>query len=47
MELAQLLTLDDTVRVTVGDVTGFIKEMEYSIDMQTGLGNVTLQIMYI
>jgi len=47
MELAQLLTLDDTVRVTVGDVTGFIKEMEYSIDMQTGLGNVTLQIMYL
>ncbi len=47
MELAQLLTIDDTVRVTVGDVTGFIKEMEYSIDMQTGLGNVTLQVMYI
>jgi hypothetical protein len=47
MELAQLLSIDDTVRVTVGDVTGFINEMEYDIDMQTGLGNVTMEIMYI
>ena len=47
MELAQLLTIDDTVRVKVGDVTGFVNEMEYSIDMQTGLSNVTMDIMYI
>lgn len=47
MELAQLLSIDDTVRVTVGDVTGYINEMEYDIDMQTGLGNVTMEIMYI
>ena len=47
MELAQLLTIDDTVRVTVGDVTGFIKEMEFSIDLQNGLGYVKMQIMYI
>ncbi|MBQ8712998.1 MAG: hypothetical protein IJ551_09325 [Prevotella sp.] len=47
MELAQLLTIDDTVRVTVGDVTGFVKEMEYVIDIQTGLGVVTMDIMYI
>ena len=47
MELAQLLTIDDTVRVTVGDVTGFVKEMEYDIGMQTGLGIVTMDIMYI
>ncbi len=47
MELAQLLTIDDTVRVTVGDLTGFIKEMEFSIDMQNGLGYVKMQIMYI
>lgn len=47
MELAQLLTIDDTVRATVGDVTGFINEMEYDISMETGLGNVTMQMMYI
>ena len=47
MELAQLLTIDDTVRVKVGDVTGFVKEMEYDIGMQTGLGIVTMDIMYI
>jgi len=47
MELAQLLTIDDTVRATVGDVTGFINEMEYDISNETGLGNVTMQMMYI
>lgn len=47
MELAQLLSIDDTVRATVGDVTGFINEMEYDISMETGLGNVTMQMMYI
>ena len=47
MTLAQLMAIDDTVRVRVGDVTGFIKEMKYRIDMQTGLGNVVMEIMYI
>jgi len=47
MELAQLLSIDDTVRATVGDVTGFINEMEYDISNETGLGNVTMQMMYI
>lgn len=47
MELAQLLSIDDTVRATVGDVTGFINEMEYDISMETGLGNVKMQMMYI
>lgn len=47
MELAQLLSIDDTVRATVGDVTGFINEMEYDISMETGLGDVTMEVMYI
>ena len=47
MELAQLLTLDKTKRVTVGDVTGFIRKMQFSVDQQSGLGNVTMEIMYI
>ena len=47
MELAQLLSIDKTVRVTVGDVTGFILKMQYTISKKTGLGSVTLEIMYI
>lgn len=47
MELAQLLTIDDTVRATVGDVTGFINEMEYDISMETGLGDINIEMMYI
>ena len=47
MELAQLLTIDKTKRVTVGDVTGFIRKMQFSVDNQSGLGNVTMEIMYI
>lgn len=47
MTLAQLLTIDKTVRVKVGDVTGFIRKMQYSVSNQTGLGDVTMEIMYI
>ena len=47
MELAQLLAIDKAVRVTVGDVTGFIRKMQYSVSNKTGLGNVTMEIMYI
>ena len=47
MELAQLLAIDKTKKVTVGDITGFIRKMQYSISNQTGLGMVTMEIMYI
>lgn len=47
MELAQLLKIDKTKKVTVGDITGFIRKMEYSIDNKTGLGVVTFELMYI
>ena len=47
MELAQLLAIDKTVRVRVGDITGFIRKMEYSVSNDTGLGMVKLEIMYI
>jgi hypothetical protein len=47
MELAQLLSIDKTVKVSVGDITGFIKKMQYSISNKTGLGMVTMEIMYI
>ena len=47
MELAQLLSLDKTRRVNIGDITGFIKKMQYSVSNRTGLGLVTMEIMYI
>lgn len=47
MTLAQLQTIDKTKRVRVGDVTGFIRKMQYSVSNATGLGNVILEIMYI
>lgn len=47
IELAQLLALDKTKRVRVGDVTGFIRKNEYTVSNKTGLGPVTMEIMYI
>lgn len=47
MTLAQLLSIDKTKRVRVGDVRGFIRKMQYSVSNETGLGNVILEIMYI
>ena len=47
MELAQLLSIDKTKKVRVGDVTGFIRKMQYSVSNKTGLGAVTMEIMYI
>lgn len=47
INMAQLLCIDKTVRVTVGDVTGFIRKMQYTVSNQTGLGEVMMEIMYI
>lgn len=47
MELSQLLAIDKTKRVRVGDITGFIKKMQYSVSNKTGLGLVTMEIMYL
>ncbi len=47
MTLAQLLAIDKTKRVRVGDVTGFIRKMQYTVSNETGLGNVVVEIMYI
>ena len=47
MTLARLLNIDKTKRVRVDGITGFVKKMEYTVSNQTGLGNVTLEIMYI
>lgn len=47
MELAQLLRIDRTKKVRVGDVTGYIRKMQYSVSNKTGLGDVTMEITYI
>jgi len=47
MEMAQLLAIDMTKRVKVGDVTGFVRKMQYTVSGKTGLGMVTMEIMYI
>ena len=47
MTLAQFLAIDKTKRVRVGDIIGFIKKMEFTVNNQSGLGNVTMEIMYI
>ena len=47
MELAQLLTIDKTKKVRVGDITGYIRKIQYTISNKTGLGTVTMEIMYI
>lgn len=47
MNIAELSTLDDTVKIHVGDVTGFLSELEYDVDIRSGLGPVKLKVMYI
>ena len=47
IELAQLLAIDKTKRVRIGDITGFVKEMQYSVDIQSGMSNVMIEIWYL
>lgn len=47
MELAQLLAIDKTKQVTFGDITGFIRKLQYSVNNKTGLGMVTVEMLYI
>lgn len=47
MTIAQLINIDKTVRVKVGDIVGFIRKYQFTVHNQTGMGNVKLEIMYI
>lgn len=47
MTLAQFLSIDKTVRVSIGDVTGFIRKMQFTVSNDKGLGLVTMEVMYI
>ena len=46
-ELAQLIGIDKTKRVHIGEITGFLKKIQYSIDIQSGLGLVELELWYL
>jgi len=47
MELAQLLSIDKTKRIRVGDVMGFVRKIQYSVSQTNGLGRCVAEIMYI
>lgn len=47
MELAQFLAIDKTKQVTVGNITGFIRKMQFTVSKKTGMGIVEMEIMYI
>lgn len=47
MELAQFLAIDKTKRVRIGNYQGFIKKMEFTVSNKSGLGTVTMELMYI
>ena len=47
MTLADLLKIDKTKKLRIGDVTGFVRKMEFSVSNKDGLGNAELEIMYI
>ena len=47
MTLAQLLAIDKTKHVRVGDIMGFIRKTRYSVSNKTGLGTVEMEILYI
>ena len=47
MELAQLLSIDKTKKVHVGDIIGFIRKTQVTVSNKKGLGLVTMEILYI
>ena len=47
MELADILSIDKTVRQKVDDVVGFVKKLQYTVNIKTGLSPVDLEIWYL
>ena len=47
MDLAQFLAIDKTKKVRVGDITGFIRKRQFTVSNETGMGEVTMEIMYL
>jgi hypothetical protein len=47
MELADLLAIDDTVWMEVGDVTGLLSKLQFTVSVKDGLGPTKLELLYI
>lgn len=47
MTVAQYLAIDTTKKISVGDITGLIRKRQFTVRNDTGMGNVTMEIMYI
>lgn len=47
MEMADIMGIDKTVRQKLDDVTGFVRKLQYTVHMQTGLSPVDMEIWYL
>ena len=47
MEIAQFLSIDKTKRATIGEITGFIRKMQFTVSKKSGMGTVEIELMYI
>lgn len=47
MEIADIRNIDKTVRQNVDDVTGFVRKLQYTVNIQTGLSPVDFEIWYL
>ena len=45
--IAELMSFDKTKKVHIGDITGFVKKMKYSVSNKTGLGIVEMEVWYL
>jgi hypothetical protein len=45
--IAELMAIDKTKKVRVGDIIGLIRKRQFSVSKKTGMGEVTMEIMYL
>ena len=45
--MSELLGIDKTVRQRIGDITGFVKKVQYRVSKQSGLGEVDIEVWYL
>lgn len=45
--IAELQSIDKTKRVRIGDIVGFIRKIQYQVDIRKGMGLTSIEIMYI
>lgn len=47
MTLAQLLAIDKTKRVRVGNIVGFVNKYQFTVSIKNGMGPVDMEIWYL